>query len=671
MKQFHWSQLSIPAAIVIAWLAVNNLIPERHYESLTLQIRHAEAANLASRAEMLSQKQVETAPDNIDFHYQWITRYFHRFDAYHTREDDTPKYDRLTKYYDNLRFANDKATRDIGHYGIGLINLHLEQYQLAYEALIQISDKHQKYRNNTLGYVFLHGTTAHQDSLAAYYLNKELASNGHIEGAVTNLASLHTKKADWQELGVLIHTPGQMEWVPSRLARKYFLQTGKYVTYLIELAEAAWQGISLIEFIAALAVLTTWLAYLWKMDLFEPEPGRPVLLTLGFGMVMGLFGFVFLDINEMTLSFAWDKGTFQGYHWSDFFVGVLAEALKLAPLFYLIKYTKEVNESFDYLFYASLSGLGFSFIENLIFFSPYEIYHFAGSAVLNSVVHMGLTSITAYVLVLNRYRYRRHKVLRLLFFFVLACGAHMAFDLLQFYSSIGDDITSGFLVVFYFPILALWDSFKNNALNQSEFFTKEGQNSHKKLSNILTYGITGVILFEYLVMSLAYGPDAGNRSFLISAIGSFLLILLLANMGQFDLKKGVWFKLKWGFENVEGVDHVDFNEVVGKHIELRPFSNHSLAEQYLPNTGKVLSRESMHGDYSWYLVKLNARADVVGYKSDIVFVRPKETDEGIHTEGTILVGLYLIQETVRLESGTYNRGRMEFVHWAKAIQIDE
>lgn len=664
-----WFYLLVPAAFILSWYLVNNALSEQRQTSLTLQIRHAEAANLLSRAEFLSFKQLERSPGNIDFNYQWITSYFNRPDAFHDREDGSFKYDRLTKYYQDYLMKGDQVSTDVGYYGLGLVALYLEDYKKSMDFLERVSNKNQKYWNNTVGNIWLYSKVAN-DSLASVYFKREIQEGGYVEGAIQNLALLHSKQKAWKELGNLINGPGG-EWVSSRIVRKYFWETYAIWSYLKELVRVFSNGITIIEVIAALAILLIFLCYLWKMDLFEPEPQIPVLKTLLFGMLLGIVGFLIADINQLTLSFRWNEYYFGHFNWSAFPEGLIAELLKLIPVFYLLRSTREVNESFDYIFYASVSGLGYSFIENLMLFSPYEIYHFAQSAVLNSMMHMCLTSVTAYVLLLNKYRYNRQKRQRLVIFFLVACIAHGLYDYLQFYLFLEGDLAAGFTVFFFLPVLRVWDSFKNNALNHSEFFDVSKQDNHRSLANILIFGITGVILFEYLSTSLVYGPDAGNRSFWLSIISSILIIIFIAGMARFDIKKGIWFAIRWGYEDEEGQKtNVNLNDVIGKTIRLDRFSNNELAMRFLPTRGKVMSREVIDDQYKWFIVKLSTPNTLTGCKQDYVMIRPKEAGEGIHMDGSILVGLYLIRESVSLESGPYYRGDLKFLHWAKARQVD-
>jgi hypothetical protein len=253
-----------------------------------------------------------------------------------------------------------------------------------------------------------------------------------------------------------------------------------------------------------------------------------------------LLGVYFLsDFINQFLHFDLNGKMVNDFFYCVFGIGAVEELMKIIPLLLLIRFTKAVHEPYDYILYASLSALGFAFIENLKYFDERNLNIIHGRALASTVSHMFDSSIIAYGLILNRYKRKYNPGLNFMLFFLLAALAHGFYDFWLINKAARD--FSIFTILFLIVGISVWDTFLNNALNNSDFFDKDKQLEAPKLRAYLIYSLSGILLFEYAALSIKYGPSVGGNN-LFSSIygGTYLLLFISSSLSRFKLVKGKW-----------------------------------------------------------------------------------------------------------------------------------
>ena len=90
--------------------------------------------------------------------------------------------------------------------------------------------------------------------------------------------------------------------------------------------------------------------------------------------------------------------------WDEFFndfiycilgIGAIEELMKIIPLFLVMFFSKQLKEPIDYVVFASISALGFAFIENLIYFDEAGLKTIQGRSLSSTVTHMFNSSLIA------------------------------------------------------------------------------------------------------------------------------------------------------------------------------------------------------------------------------------------------------------------------------------
>ena len=658
------SFLIVIAITILAAIGVNKLLKDPKFDDISEHIAFARKSNQPKLARDLWLKSVEKEPSNISNHYGYIQAHFNiplrkktGKRKYEYRDDAGIKI-----YYQELANSSNSQKADIGHYALGLIHVHLEEYKLAEDQFYYVKNEQLKYLNNSIGNLF---NILGNDEVAEEYFLKAIQNRGNLVGAISNLSKLYIKHKNLGGLEGLINDKELNEYVPNSVKRKYFLSNLSFFNYIKTLILTVFGSITFIGSLGAILILCVWVVYIKKLDIYETEDWFSISLTVVLGMFFSLLTFPLSDINQGFFGFELNGGILNDFFYSVIGIGAIEEFVKIIPLLLLIRFTKYVNESYDYILYASLSALGFAFMENLLYFDQYQLHIISGRALFTSVAHMFLSSIIAYGFILSKYRYKSYTVARIVLFFVLASLGHGFYDFWLINETVGD--FKFISIIFFLSGIFVWNSFKNNALNHSEFYRKDKKIKSEEVSNFLFYGLSSVMLFEYVALSIKFGPSAGNESFLnaISA-SAYILAFLSSSLGRFKIKKGKWLKINfWGQKKEQEFDG-DPDEIIGQFIRITQFSNHEYLAYYLPNKGEVLERIDINDDASWYLVKIREKGTLAGYHPDHLFIKSKEAGETIKSKGRIMVGVFLIDEQIPISKGEFERENLEFIHWANA-----
>ncbi len=527
-------------------LLINLILKDPVFNDPIEKIRHSEQTNQLKIAEDTYRELLEKEPYNIDYHYFYIRSHFRQpliNDEDQSRDDDS-----ISDYYQNLRTSEDHQLKDIGIYGSGLIFNYLDNYKAALFAFLEIKNKSQKYLNNSIGMAYLY---LDDEEKAVQFFKKEIQYDGNLDGAYHNLSSLLLRTGQYDKLEQLLNDENAKKHIPFGVQKSFYFRNGNYLKYNLLLLKVMVSHINLIGFLGAFLILCIWVIYIKKLDIYNPENWKHITLALGLGMLFSFGTDALSDINEIVFGLKLNGNIINDFVYAVVGIGVVEELVKIIPLLLLIRFTKAINESYDYILYASLSALGFAFIENLLYFNEYQLNIISGRAIITSIAHMFMSSIVAYGFILNKYRYNSHSVWRLLLFFALASFGHGFYDFWLINEKVG--MLSMLSVLFFLSSVFMWNSLKNNALNNSEFYNESKHLDHKKLSVYLVYCLSGVILFEYLALSIKFGPSIGNDTIISSVFsGGYLIVFIAVSLGRMNLEKDKWYRIRfWGVNKPE------------------------------------------------------------------------------------------------------------------------
>jgi RsiW-degrading membrane proteinase PrsW (M82 family) len=430
--------------------------------------------------------------------------------------------------------SEDTNIADIGNYGLGFyFSLRFEKNK-AESYLGRVQNQQLPYLNNTIGVHYL--KSGRYDQAKAFFY-KEIDYNGYLAGAFANLAQLLYNNQEFEELDSLLRDDRAQKFIPAYLKRHLYFQNGDFYLYLKE--SMRFEHIQFPGLISAFLISLVWFLYLRRLDIFEPEKIRHLLMVLAGGMLFSMFCSVLYDTFEYRFGFGLNGNRLNDLLFCIFGIGLIEETVKIVPFLIFLKFSDEVNESVDYIIYASISALGFAFMENLLYFQDLGLSNISGRAFSAVLLHMTLTSIVAYGLFYSRYTKKKNDRSYFLISFSLACVIHGIYDYWLLCRS-----WPAFFPVLSFVILVFcvqkYGVMINNALNQSEFNTKRNL-PLLRLTEYLVYSLSAIIVMQYIVIALVFHTSVANMVFLQTIVSSYILLfIILRTLGSYRIVKSAW-----------------------------------------------------------------------------------------------------------------------------------
>jgi hypothetical protein len=130
-----------------------------------------------------------------------------------------------------------------------------------------------------------------------------------------------------------------------------------------------------------------------------------------------------------------------------------------------------------------------------------------------------------------------------MFTFFLAMVFHGLYD----YFILGQGSIESLSVISIVILLFLaqvYSKIIGNSLNQSVFFDEVKLLHFKSLTFYLIYAFSGIILLEYVLISISFGASYANQHLVYTGIASYLIIIYLTiALGKFRIEKSHWKKV--------------------------------------------------------------------------------------------------------------------------------
>jgi RsiW-degrading membrane proteinase PrsW (M82 family) len=298
---------------------------------------------------------------------------------------------------------------------------------------------------------------------------------------------------------------------------------------------------------AAIVSAALWLDYFRRIDVFEKESIRYLLITLAIGGFTPYISLFIYGIFER-LGFSENGRFFNDFLYSIFGIGLNEEFSKIVGVIFVFTFLKkQINEPIDILIYAGVTALGFSMVENYHYFNNHGLRIITSRTFYSALEHIINTSIIVY----GFYRYTLFKrgspIVNTTVAVCIAVVSHGLFDF--FLTDNVSVIFTAFLAtVIYLVGINFWIQMLNNANNFSSFFDYDKIHYSKKLETRLFawYALTLVIAFvnNLIVMDLKFSFITLVYS-LIS--DGFLFFVVILRVSRFKIFKFKYFKVKLAF----------------------------------------------------------------------------------------------------------------------------
>ena len=304
--------------------------------------------------------------------------------------------------------------------------------------------------------------------------------------------------------------------------------------------------------IAVFSVLTSffisvvWLIYIYRLDIFNKEKKRYILLIIFLASVLTSFAEIPYHFIH-SLGFTDAKNPIDSFIYSVFGIGLIEETVKFIPLLIILWFTKAIDEPYDYILYASASALGFSFVENAMYLSQHGLEIISARALYATVAHMTFSSMIAYGLFLIKFKQTRFPAIIIFpLFYFLAIFSHGFYDFWLINKSVS--MFRGLTTLFFLTTIHIWFSMKNNTINVSNYYDKSKRMNNDRLKIYLSISLLTIFMFSYVYVAFKWDSKQANMFFVKSLYTyGYIIFYLIATLSNFNLVEGIIKPFKISF----------------------------------------------------------------------------------------------------------------------------
>jgi RsiW-degrading membrane proteinase PrsW (M82 family) len=385
--------------VVCANLLLPRSLPEESSQRLQVLLQ----AGMYAEADLVYQQLISKNPSDADLHYAYVQNHFSI--APDARDDQLI----LQTFTDLSREAHHG---DLGWVGLGLVYTRQENFSLAFSALEQVQDTHQKYYNLALGQTY---AGLQQMPLAERHYRREIVGQGAVAQAVSRLAAIYLEQGMSAELHSLLSDQELAPYVGLSAQRRLAFEEGDWRQYLMLTFIRPFSGFSLLAIGFAVLICLVWLVYFGVLNHLNHRSPYALFLLTGLGALAAPLTFILTD----ALQALWPGLSNQGRLWEFarnlIQIGFLEELVKILPVVVvlglpalyrrLFRPHEKNNEvdPFSLLMYGSLSALGFASLENAGYFSRFGLGVVYPRFWYSTVMHMAMTSIVCYAWIWARH----------------------------------------------------------------------------------------------------------------------------------------------------------------------------------------------------------------------------------------------------------------------------
>jgi RsiW-degrading membrane proteinase PrsW (M82 family) len=621
----------------------------------------------------------------IDTTYQWLaanksTYHYELASVIHTNYAYLKQLYAVEANYKVFVNSHDENLSSIGHFGLGALALLNEKYDDALNHFNQSPLQNLPYLHFCKGEAYK-GKKDLKSALGEYALELKVP-DGNFNQCFSILVDHYQEDKNFKGLKELLAFHPAEELFPDNLARQTALFNGDMIDYLNWTFITVVNKTTITGFIAALAILITWFYYLFKVDIFNPGKLVELLLMFVSGVLGILLIMIFNDAHYVLLNWSLDGAFFNDLFYSVVMIGMPEEFTKIFPLLILLAVKRSFKDPIDYIIYASASALGFSFIENLLYFQHVTEGIIHGRAYFSVIGHMADSSFVAYGFVLSKFKFKKTSsyFIFLPICFLAGSFTHGMYDFLLF-----QNMTFIFFLFFIF-IIQVWIIILNNCLNNATRFSYKTAGKVERSRLLMTFALTGILALEYLLVGFSEGDHAANRELLGNiSFGGFLLIFFSSNLSSFNLIKGYWRDVyfssreKRGYGTLTGptlfsswylVNSIRAQNYVGMRIKLWNDPYNQILVEVMDGVyeGTILDRiilyEENDPDPHWFIVKLERPIPFENDSQKYVLVKLRNQNDSLTDDDEVQVFFKAIPDIGLLKTAKPQKDNFPFYGWA-------
>jgi RsiW-degrading membrane proteinase PrsW (M82 family) len=350
----------------------------------------------------------------------------------------------------------------------------------------------------------------------------------------------------------------------------------------------------------AFAISFFWFLYFRALDIFEVEKSKTILI-----LFLLACGSTFLVFPVSNLVDSWGL-VLNGEFVNDFLyctlrIGMVEELAKILPFLLLLRFSKAINEPYDYILYAAVCALGFAFVENILYLSRTQMIALTGRAFYSSISHVFDSSIIGYCLAIAHYK-KTNMFVAFVKGLALASLAHGFYD----FWLISETYSFTWLtILFFLASIHLLTGMINNLLNISPYYKAHIRLRAGRYKFYLTVFLVGLCTAGFVFILFQHGA-AGAAYFAENTAlwQSYVLVYLVISFSSLNVvhgylaplfsRRNFLFPLINRYPNYRDlkVDVRNFVDYTGKEPEA--------FQKLLPMDFRMDKRVVVEGDFNWY-----------------------------------------------------------------------
>lgn len=423
--------------------------------------------------------------------------------------------------------------------------------------------------------------------------------------------------------------------------------------------------IFIISIILSFLISLLWYLYLDKLDVYEKEPKRLLIVTFILGAGFTFLVFPLASILNNTFYFNLNGDPWNDFWYCVFGIGMVEEIVKIIPFLLVLKFSKHINEPFDYILYGSVSALGFAFTENILYLYNSNLTAIYGRAMFSTVAHMFDTSIITYGLIYFRHKNYKLNGLEFPLLLFLASLAHGFYD----FWLINEIASSYYFITIIFFLLSMyfWSAMSNNLINISPYYKARIRFDSRRIKYRIVNMLLTVIYLTYVIYFLFYGVKAANDLLFSSwKLNVFVLLFLSISLSNFKIIPGKIRSLKnplnFFLPNIPtSKDYI--NNRVHLYIPdvMKMRRNREKHRRLFPMEGKLIRKIIYKGSRTYYLFKLDNAISFHQMNTEIMLVQIISKRE-IRKESPLKMKLYAIKKLSNLDRDHIADQSFVFIH---------
>lgn len=418
-----------------------------------------------------------------------------------------------------------------------------------------------------------------------------------------------------------------------------------------------------------------WIDYFRKIDVFEPEKIKHLLLSLFIGCITPFISIFVYRLIDLT-GFHLNGDFYNDLAYTVMAIGANEELSKIIGVFIVFRlFRKQIDEPIDYLVYAGVTALGFSIVENFKYFNQYGIQIIATRAFYSALVHIINTSIIVYGFYRLKLFGKGKQFSNTFIAFLVSVSSHGLFDFFLINNFLGP-VTPFFATIIYLIGINFWVQMLNNANNFSANFSYEKIHFSGNIFYRLLFWYLATIIFTIVYNMIVFSSEKA-LSFFFHSLRSdgLLLLIVLMRASRFKIFYRKYFdvKIELPFYITRNNDE-DFRLLYFIPIKIR---GESLFQYKLTTyLNKMVDLFPLKTDTSVISSpikvllsdKLLLKDDLVVYKAihqnDTYYLKPKTLGETETGDNCPISGLYKIKEDkLNTINEEINDSDLAFLQW--------